>query len=142
MNNVAREHSIFLSYAHQDENWVAEFAKTLSAAGIHDYWFDKESLSPGDLWAEKIQDALRNSDTFIVFLSPNSLDNPNVFFEVGAAFANDKLIIPVLIDNVDQRRIPISLANRQYIQASSAKEAGKQVARIIEGNTHSSSKTK
>lgn len=140
MNNVAREYSIFLSYAHQDEPWVAEFAKTLRLAGIYDYWFDHEAISSGNRWTDKIQDALRQSDTFIVFLSPNSLENPNVFFEVGAAFANDKRIIPVLIGDVDQRRIPLSLASRQFIRADSPKEAGKQAARIIEESIHSSSK--
>jgi hypothetical protein len=132
MNSATKEYSIFLSYAHQDAPWVAEFANALHAAGIHDYWFDGEILRAGDSFAEKIEDALRQSDTLVVFFSPNSLTNSNVFFELGAAFAGDKEIIPVLIGNVDPKQVPLSLASRQWLRAETPSEAAKQVARIIQ----------
>ncbi|MEO8393168.1 MAG: toll/interleukin-1 receptor domain-containing protein [Chloroflexota bacterium] len=141
MNSATKEHSIFLSYAHQDASWVAEFADALRTAGIHNYWFEDKTILPADRWVEKTENALRQSDTFIAFFSANSLKNSNVFFEVGAAFADNKTIIPVLIGNIDQQQIPLSLAARQWVSADSPKEAGKQVARIIEEKSHSSSKS-
>ncbi len=136
MNSAAKEYSIFLSYAHQDEPWVAKFAGALAEAGIRDYWFDHEALRPGDSFADKIEDALRQSDTLIVFFSPNSLDNPNVFFEIGAAIGGEKTIIPVLIGNVDPKQVPLSLASRQWLHAESPSEAASRVADILNQNSH------
>ena len=131
MNNATKEHSIFLSYAHQDEAWVEEFVDALDASGIHNYWFDHKTIAAGDVVVERIENALRESDILVVFFSTNSLENSNVLFEMGAAFANNKTIIPVLIGNVDQSRIPLSLSRRQWIRADSPRESAKQVARII-----------
>ena len=136
MNSAAKEYSIFLSYARQDEAWVADFVKALNEAGIQNYWFNQEAIasqnanSMSDLWIE-VQNALRDSDTLIVFLSPNSIENSNVLFELGAAFGSKKRIIPVLIGDVDQHRIPLSLTNRTWLRADSPLEAGKRAAEII-----------
>lgn len=136
MNSATKEHSIFLSYARQDEAWVEKFVDALHASGIHNTWFEDKTIAVGDVWVDRIENALRQSDTFIVFFSANSLENSNVLFEVGAAFANNKTIVPVLIGDVDENRIPLSLSRRQWLRADSPREAAKQAARII---THSQS---
>jgi len=42
----------------------------------------------------------------VVILSLASVDSPWIFFELGAAIADNKRIIPVLLEGVDMARIP------------------------------------
>ena len=136
MASTTKEYNVFLSYAHQDKSWVAEFIHALQTAGIRN-WFDLNAVTPGELWPEKLQEALRQSETLVVFLSPDSVKSPSVLFEVGAAVADHKRIIPVLVDDVDLRDIPALLVQRQILRAASPSEAGEQVAELIGENAHS-----
>src|SRR5213593_2614396 len=101
-----RDYQIFLSYSHKDRPWVEAFTRTLEGAGVR-AWFDAANLSPGERWDELTQDALRKSQTLVVILSHNSVDSPWTFFELGAAFADGKRIIPILVEDLDWNRIPL-----------------------------------
>ena len=59
-----------------------------------------------------------------------------MLFEIGAALATHKRIIPVLINEVNPGDIPGPLAQRQMLRATSPEEAGKLVAEIIEQSSH------
>jgi hypothetical protein len=139
MNNAAKEHSIFLTYARSDASWVAKFADALNSVGIQTV-SDVDVLRAGESFEDGLRDALRQSDTLIVLFSPNSLNNPNVYFELGAALVDDKDIILVLIGDVDEKQIPFTLTRWQWIRASSPSEAAKQVAYMLEAGAQNGSK--
>jgi hypothetical protein len=129
-----KHYDVFLSYSSKDKPWVSEFASALRAGGVK-AWFDVADLAPGERWQEKIQEALRESSTLIVILSPNSIDSPWTFFELGAAVADNKRIIPVLLEDVDLARVPIALRQFQALRERSPIEAGKKVAEVLERTT-------
>jgi len=131
MSSPKPEYDVFLSYSYEDRPWVSEFSSSLRDAGVQ-VWFDIEQIAPGDRWQEIIQDALRQSKTLVVILSSNSIDSPNMYFELGAAVAGHKRIIPVLLENIDLQRTPTLLRQFQSLQASSPTEAGRRVAEILE----------
>ena len=124
-------YDIFLSYSSKDKPWVSEFASVLRDAGVKT-WFDFSELLPGERWQEKIQDALRNSKILVIILSANSVGSPWTFFELGAAVADRKGIIPVLTGDVDLKHIAPLLLQFQFLKETSPKEAGKRVAETIE----------
>ena len=64
----------------------------------------------------------------VVLLTPNSLKSPGTFFEVGAAVADGKRIIPVLSEGVEPEDVPPLLRNFQWIQGSTPQEAGQLIA--------------
>jgi hypothetical protein len=68
----------------------------------------------------------------VVILSANSMKSPWIFFELGAAFAGNKKIIPVVIDDIAHERLPLPLTRYQYLREKSPVEAGKEVARVLE----------
>ena len=107
------------------------FVFTLREYGIN-FWHDREAIEAGTEFQAAIEEALRNSDTLVAVLSPRSVQSSWVLFELGAALADRKLIIPVLLGDVSLQNVPLSLKNRQYIQASSPEETGRQVAEIIQ----------
>lgn len=125
------DYDIFLSYSNKDKSWVAEFVSALKEAGIKT-WFDVHELAPGERWDEKIQQALRESSVIVVILSENSVDSPWIFFELGAAIADKKRIIPVLFGDIESKRIPSLLRRFQFLKETSPTEAGKQIAKAIE----------
>lgn len=126
-----RTYEVFLSYSSRDRAWVSEFAAALRDAGVKS-WFDVSDLAPGERWQERIQEALRDSNTLVVILSPNSVESPWTFFELGAAVADRKRIIPVLTEDVEVTHVPLLLKQFQFLKEESPREAGKRVAEVLE----------
>jgi hypothetical protein len=125
------DYDIFLSYSNKDKSWVSEFVSSLKEAGVKT-WFDVQDIAPGERFVDKAQQALRESRTIVVILSKNSLTNPNIFFELGAAIADHKRIFPVLVEDIDSKQLPLLLSNFQFLKESSPIEAGKRIAQAIE----------
>ncbi|MCB2263891.1 MAG: toll/interleukin-1 receptor domain-containing protein [Candidatus Thiosymbion ectosymbiont of Robbea hypermnestra] len=132
MSMSEKHYDVFLSYSHQDEPWVSEFAAALRAGGVK-VWFDAEDLALGERWQDRLQEALRESRALVIVLSPNSIRSPWMFFELGAAVADNKKIIPVLLDDMDWNRVPIPLREFQALKGQSPEEAGNKVAEALEG---------
>jgi hypothetical protein len=124
-------YDVFLSYSPQDKEWVSSFAAALREHGVRT-WFDVHDLAPGERWQEKIQDALRESRALIVVLSPDSVRSPSTFFELGAAVADRKRIIPVLRGDIEPTSVPAPLSRFQFLKEASPVAAGKRVAEVIE----------
>nr|VFK22010.1 MAG: TIR domain-containing protein [Candidatus Kentron sp. LFY] len=124
-----KHYDVFLSYSPKDRPWVSEFASVLKTGGVK-AWFDAD-IAPGEYWQDKIQDALRESGTLVMVLSRNNLESPWMFFELGAAVAGKKRIIPVLPYDMDIAQIPEALWKFQPLRESSPQEAGKRVAEVI-----------
>src|SRR4029453_19401647 len=124
---MAERHAydVFLSYSKKDRDWASKFAESLSAEGVK-VWFDVSSLAPGERWGDRIQDALRDSRVLVVILSSHYLDTPSTFFELGAAVADKKKIIPVATEDVGLERIPTLLRQFNFLRESSPAEAGKR----------------
>ncbi len=124
------QYDVFLSYSSKDRPWVAEFTAALREAGAQAWSVDEIML--GETWQEKVEEALRQSHVFVVLISSNNLASPWMFFELGAAIADNKKIIPVLIEDVEMSQVPSALKRLQILRASSPTAAGKQVAEVIE----------
>lgn len=135
----SKNYDIFLSYSSHDRDWVTRFADSIEKSGIK-LWFDMADLRPGDNWEEQVQKALRESTTLVIVLSQNNMNSAWTYFELGAAVADNKLIIPVLTPDSSEEAIPKPLSHLQYLQAKSPQEAGKRVAEIISSTAKKSAK--
>lgn len=108
---------VFISYAHSDRENVEQFVRTLRAANITG-WLDTTDIAAGESLSSAVRDALRISSAVVVFLSYNALHNEWVQFEIGAAEALGKTIIPVIISGNDlEKSLPDILMNRKLIDA-------------------------
>jgi len=124
------KNKIFLSYSYSDKQWVEQFAIALKKEGIG-VWSAFQDIALGENFTERIQSALRASNTLVVLLSPNSVKSRGVFFELGAAIADNKRIIPIVIDDVESGQLPLPLTKYQYMRESSPVSAAKKVARAV-----------
>ncbi|ACV76158.1 TIR protein [Zymomonas mobilis subsp. mobilis NCIMB 11163] len=67
----------FISYCHQDENILEDLKKHLSVLkreGLIEAWFDHEIL-PGDSIDQKIEDQLKNSELFLLIITPDFISS-------------------------------------------------------------------
>ena len=79
-----RFNRIFISYAHQDAQQIRLLALAYKAQGV-DYFYDRDSLAPGDVYEEKIFDYIDSSDLFVLCWSKNAAASDYVAKEKGRA---------------------------------------------------------
>ncbi len=79
-----RFNRIFISYAHQDAQQIKLLALAYKAQGV-DYFYDRDSLAPGDIYEEKIFDYIDSSDLFVLCWSKNAALSDYVAKEKGRA---------------------------------------------------------
>lgn len=109
--------NIFLSYAYVDNEVATKFAQALSSVGLTVFY--GEQISAGDNWINTINKQLEASDVLIVLVSKEALDSSWVHMEVGAAWARNKMVIPVLFPGIDFADLTIPMASFQGIKVSS-----------------------
>jgi hypothetical protein len=97
-------YKVFLSHNARDAAWVKWIAENARSAGIEVYLYEHD-LRPGELVADKLQSAIRESDALIVLLTGNSQFSPYVQQEVGAARALQKPVVPLVQPGIDQRSL-------------------------------------
>lgn len=124
------EYSVYLSYANEDRAWVAKFASALLDRGVNACV--DTLVQPGKPWSRRTQDALRSSKTLVLVLSRNSIGRPWTFFEIGAAIADHKRIIPVATEDVPVDQVASILSKYRVLKESSPRAAGRRVAEELQ----------
>jgi hypothetical protein len=123
--------NIFISYARRDRAEAERIVSELRKANLSG-WMDASDLATGSSIASEVRNALNHASAVLVLLSPASLHSQWVQFEIGAAEALGKPIIPVLIEggaDLETEAPPI-LRQRQWVDARHRPPA--EVAREIE----------
>lgn len=112
--NRDKQFDSFVSYFSGDTNFANKIYQELSLRGLH-IWKDNKEIDVGDSMSDKIQEALKDSYSFTIILSPEALKRPWVKEELRAAYvlrlAGEFKILPVLYKECD---IPPFLADYKY----------------------------
>lgn len=91
----------FWSYAREDEAFVHQLSAILAAKGIESFLYDRD-IRLGEHWQDRIRQELERADLCIAVLSPASRRSNQFLMEVGAAWAMNKPLVPILRkDSVD-----------------------------------------
>lgn len=102
---------VFISYSRKDMSFVEKINQELLNGNITT-WIDYSGIKIGTHWDNSIQDAIKNCQSLIVVLSPNSVESVYVMDEISFAIEKKKFIIPVLYENCS---IPLRINRIQYI---------------------------
>jgi hypothetical protein len=62
---------------------------------------DGQSIRLGSNWVSSIEKALKDAKIMFVFVSPNSLNTPWLYFETGHAYSKEISVVPVGLFGVD-----------------------------------------
>ena len=113
---------VFIAYSHSDtdKQWVREFAQSLERHGFS-VWLDVNQISAGDSLPRAIEKGLRDSD-IIVFLTPQSVNRPNLYFELGAALGMGKRVVSIVPRDLDPSLLPQPLRIRKFLPQASPEE--------------------
>jgi TIR domain len=128
---------VFISYAHNDEALAARIVASLEKAGL-DAWYDKREIMPGDNWADKIAQGLRESDAMVVLLTAQALDSESVRRDIDYALSQKpfkRRLIPVLVGNskdFPSHRIPWILNHLQTVTLPDNGKNEKQLEQIAQ----------
>ena len=88
---------IFVCYSHHDADIVYPEIAQLHARGIN-VWYD-EGISPGTNWRAEIGEAIEQAERVLIYISQASLGSAHCNREINYALDQNKLIIPVRLDN-------------------------------------------
>jgi TIR domain/zinc-ribbon domain len=86
---------IFISYSRKDSEFVDRLIPALEQYGFST-WSDMHGIAGGDVWKATISRAVRESDAFLIVLSPQSADSENVAKELAVATKHARRILPVM----------------------------------------------
>lgn len=123
---------VFLSYSHDDSEWVRQFAEALREQGV-DVWFDRWQVRWGDSLSDALEAGLRGSDVIVLILSRANARRPNVLFELGVALGAGKRLIPIVPADLENSAIPFELRSRRYLAKGAPGETAREVAEALRG---------
>lgn len=102
---------VFLSHTPDDRDLARGVASALREAGF-EVWDPETEILPGDNWAEKIGQALEESEAMVVLLTPEALESESVRRDIDYALGNVRFrerLIPVLtrpFNELSERKLP------------------------------------
>ncbi len=103
---------VFISYAHEDRE-AAEAIRTallgLEREGrIDPPWMDRRSLVPGEVWSEKLWDALDASDIVLACVSADYISSEFCTREWSRALAAGATVVPCLLSETEWKGLELA----------------------------------
>jgi predicted nucleotide-binding protein len=127
-----KQAKVFISYSHDDADWVRQFAEALRAQHVV-VWTDEWQINVGEPLREAIEAGLRSSDAIVSVLTRSNAQRPNVLFELGVALGMGKPLISIIPPDLDSSAIPFGLRTRRYLTKGLPDEAAREVAEALKG---------
>jgi hypothetical protein len=128
---------VFVSYSCKDEELASKLVASLEDAGL-DAWFKKREILPGDNWAEKISQGLKESNAMVVLLTADALESDAVQNSISYALgekAFSNRLVPVLVgDSPDfpRDRIPWIFKRLKTITLNKDSQESEQFKKIAQ----------
>ncbi|HEV2763051.1 MAG TPA: tetratricopeptide repeat protein [Pyrinomonadaceae bacterium] len=107
---------VFISHSSQDHERVErEIIAPLRAHGV-EVWYSNDSIKSASEWERQIRAGLKDSDWFLIALSPRSVASEWVGREVHWAFLKRKeRIVPVMLETCEPDELHLGLLPLQFI---------------------------
>jgi hypothetical protein len=93
----AERKRVFISYSRKNETEARQVAELLSMS-LSEHFIDRSGLVPGIRFPDQIKSAIDNCDVFLLLWSAFAAQSEWVTTEWNYALANNKTIMPILLD--------------------------------------------
>jgi len=113
---------VFVSHSNVDMVFARKLRNLLSQR-VNAQVFTTEDLSAGERWETKLRNELAATDVLVALLTPNSVHSSWVLHEIGAAWALEKPIIPVVTRRDVLNNMPVSLEGANVIELADVESA-------------------
>jgi len=121
---------VFVSYSHDDAEWVRDFAEALKTQDVA-VWLDEWQIPPGESMRDALEEGLRESDAIVAVLSARNATRPTVLFELGVALGLGKPLIPVVSPDLSGSAIPFDMRARRYVVQGAPRDTAREVAAAL-----------
>lgn len=123
--------TVFLSHSSGDEELVRRVRDLLRRVDVRVFAVD--DLSAGENWAARVRNELTNADAVVVLLTPKAVVSDWVLQEIGAAWALQKPVIPIVTESGLLSRLPVKLRTVQTLEAKdlNTPEGGEEFLRTF-----------
>jgi hypothetical protein len=108
---MEKQRKTFLSYSRANKDFALRLARELKTEGFN-IWLDQLDIPAGSRWDREVERALKESEIFMIILTPASINSENVLDEIGYAIDTGKRFLPVLLEPCD---VPLRLRRFQYV---------------------------
>src|SRR3954453_8959849 len=105
---------LFISYSRKDRAFVERLHADLEARG-KDVWVDWTDIPPTADWLEQITDGIREANSFVFVISPDSLTSQVCARELEYAAETSKRFVPLLARDVGDAALPESVGRHNWI---------------------------
>jgi nucleoside 2-deoxyribosyltransferase len=95
---------IFISHTSESRDYARSLRKALQEFGDAAL-IDETEVTPGQSISEVIRTKLESADYVVVLLTERAAESPWVMFEIGAAEALGKRILPILLADLDMDQL-------------------------------------
>jgi hypothetical protein len=110
---------VFLSFIHEEQR-VAEAIQDLLRETLvtQDVFLssDQWQVFAGEIWLDRIKEALNSARVVVLLLSKKSVERPWVNFEAGAAWGSDTPIVPVCYGGLNKGALPKPYSGIQALE--------------------------
>lgn len=122
---------LFISYSRKDISYARLLHKALEENNFK-IWIDWQDIPPGTDWLKEVYTAIEGANIFIFILSASSILSEVCQKEIDHAEANNKRIIPIVIDDVGPSRVHQALVAINWIFSSSHDKLQPAIEKLIE----------
>ena len=129
--NENRKTRVFISYSRADSDFTENLRDRLIESGF-DAFLDKHDILPGEPWQERLGGLIATADTVVFCMSPDSIDSEMCDWEVNEAERLAKRILPVVIEDPDDKSVPQRLKRLNYIFLRNEAEQALEYTKLIE----------
>jgi hypothetical protein len=104
---------VFLSYSMRDKKLVASIERELKKLNVSTY--NPTNLKPGAEWRKSITEAIRKSDSVVVFVTEPNAPSSWIGYEVGSASALGKQVLVAKSNSLSASDLPTDLSAWQMV---------------------------
>jgi WD40 repeat protein len=123
----------FISYTRRpdDTAFVDRLRDDLLARGKQ-VWLDRHRIEPAADWRQRIAQGITGAKALVFVVSPESLASAECAQELEIAAQQSKLIVPVILKDVDPRNCPEVLTKPNWIYYRATDDPAVALAHVVE----------
>jgi nucleoside 2-deoxyribosyltransferase len=125
--------SIFISHTSDSRDYARRLREALAEFGEAAF-FDEIEITPGESIPDVIRTKLRSADYFVILLTEQAAKSPSVMFEIGAADALGKRVVPILLDDLNIDKLDYLGSDQLFLDARKLKplQAAQRIKALAE----------
>src|SRR5215216_5141363 len=105
---------VFISYAHEDQDFVRELHEALEKLN-RDTWIDWKDIPRTAKWIDEVYSGIESADAFAFVISPDSVASEFCIVELNHAVEHNKRLVPIWHRDVNDESVPPDLSSHQYV---------------------------